>query len=385
MAARGDGMSGVTLYSPAYKSGAMWYVSALADGLAGAGMQVRLIAPPYEPREREPRHPGIRREMLPGQTGTTNRALRALRSAGRIAATFPRFLSARRHGREYLVTFYDWLPVQVAQFLWIKAVGGRLTYIVHDVMPHAWGFPGPLQWLERGMLRLSYRLPDRVVVLTQGARRQMEERWGRGDNVRVLPHGAFAEGEPSPPPGNRRLLIFGSLRRNKRILPAIQAMRLLKGGIEGLHLTIAGAPHQEDLAYWQECAEAMRGLEDVIATDIGFVPEERLHRLIAESDAVLLPYEDFDSASAVAILGAFSKRLLIATAAGGIGELIAGGLEPVEIAMPVTAEGIADAVRRFHALPVEEVRAMAARSRAALVELLSWDRIGRACAAMIGG
>jgi len=109
------------------------------------------------------------------------------------------------------------------------------------------------------------------------------------------------------------------------------------------------------------------------------VPEERLHGLLAQSDAVLLPYEDFRSASGVAILSAFAERLLITTSAGGIGELMAGGLEPVTIDQPVTAETVADAVRRFHALPVEAYRGMAARSRARLADLLSWDRIGRQC------
>ncbi|WP_336966229.1 glycosyltransferase family 4 protein [Sphingobium aquiterrae] len=376
----------LNVYSSVSRSGAMRYVSALVDGLAGAGAQVRLIAPHFDPREREPGHPSVTRDILPaggGGAGAGTIVARGLRTASRIAVTFPKLLRARRHARDYIVTFYDWIPIQVAQFLWIKAIGGRITHIVHDVTPHAWRFPRRFQRLERWLQGLSYRLPDRVVVLTQAAREELAADWGRSARVWVLPHGAYDSGDPVPAPGDRRLLLFGSLRRNKRIREAIEAMRLLRGQVPdmapGLRLTIAGAPHLEDSAYWEECAAAASGLEDVITMDIGFVPEERLHALLAQSDAVLLPYEEFRSASGVAILSAFAERLLITTSAGGISELIEGGLEPVTIAQPVTAEGIADAVRRFHALPVESCRGMAFRSRARLAALLSWDRIGRAC------
>jgi glycosyltransferase involved in cell wall biosynthesis len=370
----------LNVYSSVSRSGAMLYVSALTDALAGAGAQVRLIAPHFDPAEKEPRHPGVTRDFLPeGGGGSGNMLVRGVRTASRILLTFPKLLAARRHARDYIVTFYDWIPIQVAQFLWIKAIGGRITHIVHDVTPHAWRFPRRFQTIERWLQRLSYTLPDRVLVLTHAAREELAADWGRSDRVWVLPHGAYLSGTPAPASGERRLLLFGSLRRNKRIREAIEAMGLLRGTLPDLRLTIAGAPHVEDVAYWEDCAAAARGLEDVVTTEIGFVPEDRLHALLAQSDAVLLPYEEFRSASGVAILSAFAERLLITTSAGGIAELVDDGLEPVTIAQPVTAEGVADAVRRFHALSVQDYRGMATRSRTRLAEMLSWDRIGRLC------
>lgn len=152
-----------------------------------------------------------------------------------------------------------------------------------------------------------------------------------------------------------------------------------------VRLVIAGAPHKEDLGYWDECAALLEGTGDYIHCEIGFVPEARLDQLIAECDAVMLPYEEFNSQSGVAVLAACSERLLLCTDAGGLAELIGQGMEAVVVARPVTAATIANAIARFCALPVEEARARSARSKASLDAYLDWGRIGHAYAAVCSG
>lgn len=360
------------LYTPMSR-GAAWFVAALVEGMAKAGAQVEFIAPEVEPADREPVHPNIlRRELARGGGGQGHRLIRGIKSAARIGATFPMLARARFRSREIVVTFYDWLPVQIAQFVWIKALGGRLTHIVHDATPHAWRFPRSLIWMEKRMQYWSYSLPDRIVVLTEAARDDLARNWGRSHAVHVIPHGAYDAGEPPPLPESDDLLLFGMLRRNKNIAPAVEAVCSLPTA----YLKVAGARHVEDWGYWDECEAIRAGAEDRIGAEIGFVDEQRLHEILAESAAVLLPYEDFASASGVAILAAFAGRILIATDVGGIGELMDHGLQAVCIERPVTAASIAAAITRFSAIPHEQRVAMAAESRAALLDYLSWDRIG---------
>lgn len=336
------------------------------------------------PASREPNSPNVSRLVLiAGKAGKAPLPVRVALTLWRIASTFPALLRARLATREIIVTMFDWVPVLVLQFLWIKLLGGRLTFIVHDATPHAWAFPARLRGIEKALFRLSYRLPDRIVSLTGALQRELEEDWGRADRSWVIPHGAFVHGTPTPLPGDGVVLVFGMLRRNKRILESIEAMRLVAPELPGLRMVIAGAPHAEDRGYWAECEAVLAGLDDVVRTEIGFVPESRLEELLAECDALLLPYEQFNSQSGVAVLAGFAERLVIASGAGGIGELVALGLEPVALTGVMTPAAIADGLRAFAATTVAERRRMARDSRARLAEHLSWDRIGRDYVALL--
>ncbi len=368
----------VCFYSASWKGGSGWFVHELALAMAKAGADVTLVSPEADPPSRDPRHPRLQRLLLPqGASGSGSRLYRAYRSLRRVALSFPMLLKGRARSRTFLVTHTDWLMVAVMQFIWIRLLGARLIFIIHDVTPHAWGFPKMLQWLERALLSLTYRLPNHLVTLTEAARTQLLAEYPvKPQNATVIPHGAFrGEGALVPIPGNRLVLVFGMLRRNKRILETIQAMALLPAQSK-VRLLIAGAPHAQDMAYWEECREALKPLGDRVVTEIGFVPEDRVATLLAQSDAMILPYEEFNSQSGVAILATFAERPLIATKVGGIGELIGKGLEAVEVRRPVTAASIAEALMAFEARSVDELRAMAARSCGAIGAYLDWDRIG---------
>lgn len=371
------GSGRVTVYTSAYRGGASWFVLELAAGIAAAGGDVLLIAPRAEPDARESLVAATRRIELPrGAYGAGGKLSRALRVVGRVGASLAAFTRARRHGRTYVISFYDWLSVLVLQMLWIRLLGGHLIYVVHDAKPHAWASPPALRWLEVALLKATYRIPQRLVTLTAVARTQVMEEFGRRGPITVIPHGAYASTHTAPPLGDRRLLVFGMLRRNKRILETIEGAKQAVAAGAHVSLTIAGAPHKEDPDYWEECARRLEGTEPFIRTEIGFVPEERLTELMAESDGVVLPYEEFNSQSGVAVLAACSERLLVCTDAGGLAELIEQGLDPVLIPRPVTAESVAAALNDFAALPVERLRAKAAASKRSLDAYLDWKRIG---------
>lgn len=376
----------ICFYSPASRGGAGWFVSALAQSIADAGARVLLVAPEMVPSDREPSGPNIeRRTMIAGKAGQASLAERIARTGWRIASTFPILAAARFRHREYLVTMFDWIPVLVLQFLFLKLIGSRITFVVHDVTPHAWAFPPRLRRLERWLYRLSYHLPDHIVALTQAAHGELAREWGRVADSHVIAHGAFLQDDPLPLPGTGRVLVFGMLRRNKRILESIEAMRLLASEGTTLRMTIAGEPHVDDLDYWRDCKAALVGLEEHITVEAGFVAEDRVREIVAMSDAFLLPYEQFNSQSGVAILGAMAQRTILATRTGGVAELCDHGLEAIPIETPVDARTIASALRAFETMPLHERREGAERSRAALAKALSWDKIGREYVSLIAG
>ena len=378
-AARSAGDVGaVAIYSSAWRGGSGWFVQEMARGIAAAGTPVTLISPEAEPLSREPRHPNLSRILLPqGAGGRGPKPYRAFLALKRIALTFPLILKGRMKAKTILVTMTDWLPVTLLQFLWMRLIGARLVYVVHDVRPHAYSLPARLRKLEKLMISISYRLPHRLVTLTETARKEMiSYEKIRPDKVTVIPHGAYAAEVLTPLPGNSIVLVFGMLRRNKNILETIRAFAKLPE-TSRIRLVIAGEPHVDDLDYWRDCEGELRTLGDRVRCEVGFVPEQRVNELLSECDALILPYENFTSQSGVAVLAALSGRFVIATNVGGIGELIQAGLEALTIERPVSAVTIAQALTEFEAITLPERRERTERSVGRLTDYLSWTRIGR--------
>ncbi|WP_186424456.1 glycosyltransferase family 4 protein [Pannonibacter sp. I15F10I1] len=375
----------VNFISPCWKGGAGWFVNALARGMAEAGIALTLISPEAEPIEREGHHQNLSRiKTSKGPDGKGTLAFRVTQFSRKMTDVFAGIVRARLRSRVFLYSFIDFLPVGVAHFLLIRLLGGRLVYIVHDATPHAWAFPERFRRVEQALHRLTYRLPSHLVTLTEAAKAELVSDYGIApDRISVIPHGAYVPERMAPISGTGQVILFGTLRRNKRIKEAIEAFSSYHGRFPRLRLLIAGAVHAEDQSYWTQCSEAIIGHEHVIKTEIGFVEEGRLQKLIAESDAVLLPYEDFNSQSGVAVLACFSERILIATAAGGIGELQTMGLHLHEIQRPVSPETIADALQAFALLPIDFVGDRAVLSRQALEQRLDWTRIGQEYALLL--
>lgn len=370
----------ICLFSAAWEGGSGRFVIELAQALAEADLNVTLISPRAVPADREPVREGVHRSYIPqGLSGHGGIARRVGRTGARIIATFPALLRARLKMRRVLATFPDWPIVFLFQLLWLRMIGADVTWIVHDAKPHAWAYPKPLQWLERGIIKGCYRLPNHLVTLTRSAKAQLIAMFGiAAERIDVIPHGEFVNDAVSPLPGDGIVLVLGWLRSNKRILESIEGFRRLRErGSTTLKLVIAGAPAKEEPDYLKACLHAAESLRDCVTTEIGFLPEARITELVDSCDAMLLPYEDFSSQSGVAVMGCSAERVLISTEAGGIGELIGVGLEVVPVARPVTADSVADALAAFESIPVEERRKRAKRSREALSEYLSWTRIGR--------
>lgn len=370
----------VCYYTAAWRGGEAWYAYALAQSMANAGVKFSFLAARAELAEREVSHPNVRRKyIMSGTGGRRSAAFRAVVNLYRLLQITALLLIERFRTRVFLVTHPPhWLLATYLQFLILRLTGARIIYIVHDARPHAWAFSQKLRGFEEWMLTQTYVLSAHIIVLTKAAKADLIQYFGIDTTeVDVVPHGAFAVGETSSLPNDGKLLLFGMLRRNKRVKDSIEAMLLLGDELPQVKLLIAGAPYAGEKDYWDECAALIATNPGRFITEIGFVSEERVPDLFRMSDAVLLPYEAFNSQSGVAVLTALSRRPILSSGAGGIGELVEHGLacEPVEV--PVTASTIAASIRRFYARPAEEWRAEADKGAELLGHHLSWSRIAQ--------
>ena len=372
-------MPKVCLVSKVWRSGTGWYAQLLAGALAGAGGEVVFLSPAAEPAAREPAHPNLRRVLVPREIVIpAPRIRRIVASLRRSLTSTLRTLAQRRTTRIFVFTIPEPFPFTLPLFLALRLSSARIVFIVHDPVPHAWRFSGRLQAGERALHALSYRLAHHLVVLAPAGRDALERSFAvPASKVSVIPHGPFSVGTLPPIPWNGRLIVFGTIRRNKNVLETIRGVKLARSRGHQVRLLILGEPHPLEAEYWSRCLDEIREDRDGFEVEQRFVPDEDLPRYFAQVDAFVLPYDRFDSQSGVAVLAALSGRPVIGTQAGGLAELFSHGMagEPISGEV-VTAESIATAIDAFRAVPAETWRARSAAGIESLSAAIGWSRIG---------
>ncbi|MES3085061.1 glycosyltransferase family 4 protein [Sphingomonas faeni] len=366
-------------------SGAGLFAQELVGGMVAAGARVTFIAPTAEDSRFEVQQPGLHRIRPPRERRDgASRPIRALWSFARVVRGSLALLGARIRHRTFLVTIPEPLLFSIPVLLLLRCTGARIIFVAHDPVPHAWRLPANLRKIEMAAHELCYRLSAAIVVLSEPSRIKLLEMFPRVTApVHVIEHGVFLLGAPTQLPGNRRLLLFGSLRRNKGILQAIEGI-VLAGRKIDVQLIVAGEPYREELDYWRACEEAAAKVPNLVEMHVGYVPDDALRAFFTQVDALLMPYDQFFSQSGVALLAASNARPVIASPVGGIAALLDEGMPAIPIALPVTAESVANGIVAFFDTPATDWRQRAFEYRRETLARRSWDVIGRQYVLLFG-
>jgi len=201
--------------------------------------------------------------------------------------------------------------------------------------------------------------PERITVLHNG----IEPReW------RVNPADVAAARSEHAPEGAPLLLFFGRLEWEKGVQDLIAALPRIRRSHPGTRLVIAGrGGHQRELLEQARRSRVVRSVRFV-----GHLPDRELAALLAAADAVVLPsrYEPF---GIVALEAAAAGTPLVASTAGGLGEVVLDGVTGLSFA-PGNVSGLAAAVRAV----LDDPRAADRRARAARERLsthFNWELI----------
>ena len=346
----------------------------LANAIQLAGVAVQVVAPPQQHEFQVAAH-----EVL--APPTSRHRVAKLANLARLSAQLAGAIM-RRGGRSRPILMVHLAPSLPASLLPIAAArlrGAPIALNLHDFYPHTLRFPVRLRGLERALYRWAYRRFDLVLTTTDEQARRLAANGVSADRIAALYHGVFTVAGIAAPDAASptRLLVFGSLRPNKRVLESIRAVRQLREAGFDVELRIAGAPRREDADYWRDCLAALPG--DGVGFDVQarFIDEAELPKIYSGVDAFLCPYADFDSQSGVSMTAVSNGIPVIGTVAARAASLPAGGEGWTTVGDAADVSAIADAITAFLQLPRDQRRANAAVSRARIEDVAGWPRLGR--------
>jgi len=201
--------------------------------------------------------------------------------------------------------------------------------------------------------------PDGITVLHNG----IEPRNWRVRQVEV----AQARQRFSPH-GDPLLLFFGRLEWEKGVQDLLAALPRIRRAHRGTRLVVAGEGSHATWLVEQARKHKVRRAVDFV----GHLTDRELTATLAAADAVVLPskYEPF---GIVALEAAAAGTPLVASTAGGLGEVVLDGVTGVSFT-PGDVEGLASAVRSvLDDRPAAVRRAKAAKAR--LATDFDWSKI----------
>jgi glycosyltransferase involved in cell wall biosynthesis len=235
----------------------------------------------------------------------------------------------------------------------IRAMGKRVFYTVHNVVPHRYPAMVPKIVFD-GWVRSGCLACDGLFVHTEPLAAQLATFLGESrPPIQVVPHGVWTVRDRLPAPALaerlawKRLLFFGAIRRNKGLSLLLQAMEQLPG----FSLTVAGEPLEREYFTGEVLPQVARLRKGGAAIDLRdhFTPDDQVTPLFARHSAVVLPYtQEFVAQSGVIFMALAHEIPVVASEAGGMRELFKQ-YDIGQTFSDATPRGLAAAIRTLHA------------------------------------
>lgn len=287
------------------------YTAMLAGGLDRAGAEVALLTREHD--EEFGDRPGAAAEFVAAAAGP---AVRRHSVPGRVRA--PRGWAAAARARRALRRFGpDVVHLQESVgndprlIVAARARPRRFALTVHDPVRHPGDDASRASSLSN---RVLFRAAGLIFVHGAALRDELLEVARPRAPIVVVPHGVDP-GEVEPLPRKPAVLFFGRLNRYKGVDVLLDAMGAVWAEQPEATLTIAGAG---------ELADHPALADSRVSVRREHVPDAAIPALFAAATCVALPYRQA-SQSGVGSLAKRHGRGLVASAVGGLPELVADG------------------------------------------------------------
>ncbi len=410
----------VAMYEPLGQGGISHYTHALAQALSHRrDCYVTLLTPvPYElesrPREFRVSHLArgsrVKRLLLlgarlwPGARHARGKSAcpdeppapvgGAKTSASRPMATLLRNMSLRLRqvglALKLLmwrtdVVHFQWLdpPRDLFLFRLLRHLGFRVVHTAHNLLPH-----DGIGDIDPGVFEQVYRDVDRIIVHSEGNRREMHSLFGVDlREIEVIAHGSYdilLPGEPTGlaearaqigfPASGQIILFFGLIRPYKGLEFLVEAFDEVEKRFPNARLAIVGDILQADPdehAFYSRLLEQAARRKTILCVS-EYVAVDRVGLYFLAADVVVLPYtKTYQSGVLMAALAA--GRPVVVTDTGGLPEIVENGKTGF-VVPPRDAGALADAIGRILERP-EMAAQMGRRASEHARSEFSWENI----------
>jgi len=229
----------------------------------------------------------------------------------------------------YYPMLHYWVPI-LNKFL--KNIPKIVT--VHDVKPHKGEESRVFQW----MTHTSIRQADKVVILSEVFRKDLENMGIDNNSIVVIPHGEFSYytqlgGMTGTAKTGKTILFFGRIHEYKGIGVLLEAFKRIKDEVPDAKLILAGSgdigPYKNLLA----------GLQDVEIVN-RWIPDNEVAQYFQVADLVVVPYTDASQSGVIPLAYSFGLPV-VASRIGGIPEQVDDG-ETGFLVEPGDAQALAE-------------------------------------------
>jgi D-inositol-3-phosphate glycosyltransferase len=287
-----------------------------------------------------------------------------------------------RHGRIVHLHYFH-VPLLDLLFVWaLKRRGFAVAVTAHDVVPFD-AKPSDLPALGR-----IYRLADRVIVHTVASKEELTSSFGvRPDKAKVVHQGPYPDFAGAAaqrsldearlllglPMRDRVILFFGQIKRVKGLDTLIRSFDKVLGAWPNARLVIAGPVWKDDYKVYADLIETLQ-LGDRVVTRLGYIPDDQVPAYFQAADVVALPYRKVYQ-SAVLFMAHSFARPVVATAVGGLAEVIQDG-ETGWLVSPEDEDALAAALCKVLA-DASAAERVGLRGRRWVLQHYSWSGIAR--------
>jgi glycosyltransferase involved in cell wall biosynthesis len=253
------------------------------------------------------------------------------------------------------IVHIQWLRFNMSEGIFftllIKALGKKVVYTAHDVLPHSRD-----NAYNRILFRVIYKLQDRLIVHSDFIKRRIENEFRiNADKIFMVKHGLYHITESSQVSRETArdkfglevhqsvILFFGIITRYKGLGLLLDAFSKLENDFPGLRLIIAGRVSQEYGPEFKNLIESCPSQKiTVLARHIS---DEEVELLFKASDVTILPYTEASQSGVLFMSYAYGKPV-IAPSLGGFPSDIETG-KTGYLFEPFSRESLAATIRMF--------------------------------------
>jgi glycosyltransferase involved in cell wall biosynthesis len=250
----------------------------------------------------------------------------------------------------------------------------RIVFVCHNVVPHE------RTPLSAPLTRWALAPGDAYVVHAQEQAAALRALLPAAV-VRVTPHPLYDMFVPAEMPARAAAraalglpadapvaLFFGFIRPYKGLDDLLAALPAACAAVPGLRLLVAGESWGDPRDHLARAGAL--GLGDAVTFVNRYIPNEEVAPYFAAADVAVLPYREATGSGVAALAYGFGLPV-IATAVGGLGEIVTGEVSGL-LVPPGDPAALAAALARYFG---EGLRVRLAAGVAAQRDALSWERL----------